>query len=657
MSKSQESSNNTTFGKSPGFRILGIGKQEAIKYFFGGNATLAVVLIVLIVGFLTYHAWNFLPQYKKNLTLYRLSGQEFTDYASDQLEAQRELSSLASQVPAYELKHLLGALYDLEAVHSEFKNKAQRKLISERKEMQRAESYLEKTQAKQPVSPADLEAATARLTEATEALSKRAQQILAGIHYSDLDNKSLVTDQKYLADIRASVASNILTGKTTEFIKEIRKTEAEKTAQISSMSHMQRLSKARDMLIAPQKPFDSYLKKYRAIASNNKGQAVTHSTADDRKQAQLTKADLAQSESQRKMDMIKAERILTTTPDYAKLNQPLYASLDEHLVVQQQLLDQTREALAAMPKASEFKGVKARERINKIELLGKELFPLAEAKRQRMENWSHTQPVTIGQALSGFFMGTQWVSNSSWQDFYGVLPLLTGSFLVALVAIVLAVPFAVGGAIYVNRLSTTFEQRWIKPIIEFIGAIPSIVMAFLGVVVVGALIQEHSQNPLLSWIPSFPVEQDKTILTAGILLALMSIPTVFTLAEDALNNVPKAYKEAALALGSTDLQTVMKVIIPSCASGIIAAVLLGFGRIIGETMVVLLVMGGRIAIPESISDPAHSMTGIMAQEIGEVEQGTLHWSALFMVGLLLFVIALSLNYIAQSTLRRLSKHA
>ena len=310
-----------------------------------------------------------------------------------------------------------------------------------------------------------------------------------------------------------------------------------------------------------------------------------------------------------------------------------------------------------MPMASDFQGVKARARVTKIKDLGEALFPLVEAKRQRMETWSHTQPVSIGQSVSGFFMGTQWVSNSSWQDFYGVLPLLAGSFLVALVAILLAVPFAVGGAIYVNRLSTSFEQRWIKPIIEFIGAIPSIVMAFLGVVVVGALIQEHSQNPLLSWIPSFPVEQDKTILTAGILLALMSIPTVFTLAEDALNNVPKAYKEAALALGSTDLQTVIKVIIPSCASGIIAAVLLGFGRIIGETMVVLLVMGGRIAIPESISDPAHSMTGIMAQEIGEVEQGSLHWSALFMVGLLLFVIALTLNYIAQTTLRRLSKHS
>ncbi|MBT8037954.1 MAG: phosphate ABC transporter permease subunit PstC [Verrucomicrobiae bacterium] len=658
MSLSQRSSQkNIPFGKPSGFRILGIGKQEAIKYFFGGNATLAVILIFLIVGFLAYHAWNFLPQYQKSLTLYRLSGQEFTDYASDQLTAQKELSSLASQIPAYELKHRLGALYDLEAVHSDFKNKAQKELIAERKQLQRAKSNLTKHQAKEPPIQADIDAAKRRVTESTANLKKRAVMVLDGIDYSDLENKSLVTDDAYLTDIRASVTANIISGKTSDFIQAIRQTEAEKTAAIQALPHMQQLAKARSMLLAPQKPFNNYLKKYRLIASDNKGQAETHSNAAERKKAQLTKAELATTDQQRKIDLIKAERILTESPDYDKLNHPLYSSLDEHLLVQKTLTQQTKEALAAMPTVSDFEGGKAQERIQKITILGEAFFPLIEAKRKKMESWTHKEPVTIGQALSGFFMGTQWVSNSSWQDFYGVLPLLAGSSLVALVAIAIAVPFAVGGAIYVNRLSSPFEQRWIKPIIEFIGAIPSIVMAFLGVVVVGALIQEHSQNPLVSWIPSFPVEQDKTILTAGILLALMSVPTVFTLAEDALNNVPKAYKEAALALGSTHLQTVLKVILPSCASGIIAAVLLGFGRIIGETMVVLLVMGGRIAIPSSVSDPAHSMTGIMAQEIGEVEQGSLHWSALFMVGLLLFVIALTLNYIAQTTLKRLSKHS
>ncbi|MGB2403080.1 MAG: phosphate ABC transporter permease subunit PstC [Akkermansiaceae bacterium] len=657
MSPSKQPPTNTPFGKSSGFKILGVGKQEAIKYFFGGNATLAVVLIALIVGFLTYHAWNFLPQYKKSLTLYRLSGQEFTDYASDQLEAQKELFSLASQIPAYELKHRLGALYDLEAVHSDFKNKAQKKLITERKELQRAKSKLDKIQTSQEVIQADLDRANQHIKKATQTLLEHAEATLQDIDYSDLDNKSLLTMDDYLESIRSSVVSNIVTGKTSDFIKEIRKTESKKTAQILALPHMQQLADARKMLQAPQKQFNNYLKKYRLVASDNKGQAETHATAADRKEAQLIKARLANNQQQRDMDIIKAERILTETPDYDHLNKPLYDSLDEHLIAQNILTEQTRRALQSLPDSTAFTGSKARERLEKIKSLGTTFFPLVEIKRHKMETWSHQSPVTMGQSMAGFFMGTQWVSNSSWQDFYGVLPLLSGSFLVALVAIILAVPFAVGGAIYVNRLSSPFEQRWIKPIIEFIGAIPSIVMAFLGVVVVGALIQEYSQSSLMSWIPSFPMEQDKTILTAGILLALMSVPTVFTLAEDALNNVPKAYKEAALALGSTDLQTVIKVIIPSCASGIIAAVLLGFGRIIGETMVVLLVMGGRIAIPDSITDPAHSMTGIMAQEIGEVEQGTLHWSALFMVGLLLFVIALSLNYFAQVILKRLSKHS
>ena len=213
-----------------------------------------------------------------------------------------------------------------------------------------------------------------------------------------------------------------------------------------------------------------------------------------------------------------------------------------------------------------------------------------------------------------------------------------------------------GGAIYVNRLSSSTERQFIKPCIEFIGAIPSIVLAFFGVVVLGTIIQEYSQSPLLSWIPGFPVEGRLTILNASLLLALMSIPTIFTLCEDALNNVPSSYKEASLALGATKVQTVTKVILPGCASGIIAAVLLGFGRIIGETMVVLLVMGGRIAIPKSFTDPAHSMTGILAQEISEVDRGSLHWGALFMVGFVLFSIALTLNYISQRVLKRFTKH-
>lgn len=259
------------------------------------------------------------------------------------------------------------------------------------------------------------------------------------------------------------------------------------------------------------------------------------------------------------------------------------------------------------------------------------------------------------KTVTGFFFGTEWITNSSWQDFYGIVPLLAGSVFVAVVAIAISVPFSVGGAIYVNRLASKAEQNFIKPFIEFIQAIPSIVLAFFGYVVLGALIQKYSQEWMFSWLPGFPVEDQYTILNAGLLLALMAVPTIFTLCEDALNNVPKSYKEASLALGATKLQTVTKVILPSCASGVIAAILLGFGRIIGETMVVLLVLGGRIAVPSSWTEPAHSMTGILAQEIGEVNEGSLHWGALFMVGLVLFTIALGLNYISQRILQKYTR--
>ena len=136
------------------------------------------------------------------------------------------------------------------------------------------------------------------------------------------------------------------------------------------------------------------------------------------------------------------------------------------------------------------------------------------------------------------------------------------------------------------------------------------------------------------------------------------VPTIFTLAEDALNNVPKSYRDASLALGSSRLQTILKVIVPTALSGIIAAILLGFGRIIGETMVVLLVAGNKIAMPEFseglgvFMEPTHTMTGIIAQETGEVEQGSLHWRALFMVGMVLFSISLLLNSLSQQLVKR-----
>jgi phosphate transport system permease protein len=147
-------------------------------------------------------------------------------------------------------------------------------------------------------------------------------------------------------------------------------------------------------------------------------------------------------------------------------------------------------------------------------------------------------------------------------------------------------------------------------------------------------------------------------LTAGLLLAFTSIPTIFSLAEDALTNVPKHLKEASFALGATRFQTLIRVLIPASLSGIISAILLGFGRVIGETMVVLLCAGNRIAIPDfsegigAFFQPVHTMTGIIAQEMGEVAHGSIHYRALFMVGIILFLASLVINYVAQMIVRK-----
>jgi len=268
-------------------------------------------------------------------------------------------------------------------------------------------------------------------------------------------------------------------------------------------------------------------------------------------------------------------------------------------------------------------------------------------------SWERDEPVGIGDAFSSFIFGKEWVTNSSIQDWYGIVPLFSGSLLVAAIAMFFAIPFGVGAAIYVNQVANPVEQNLIKPYIEFISAIPSVVIGFFGIAVFGTLIREVSGWDALSWIGFFPLSERLTAFTAGCLLALMAIPTIFTLAEDALNNVPVAFREASMAMGSTKLQTIVRIIIPTALSGIISAVLLGFGRVIGETMVVLLCAGNRIEIPQLSKgvgvffEPVHTMTGIIAQELGEVVNGSLHYRALFVVGLTLFLISLLINYFAQ----------
>lgn len=283
-------------------------------------------------------------------------------------------------------------------------------------------------------------------------------------------------------------------------------------------------------------------------------------------------------------------------------------------------------------------------------------FPAVERK---MALWDPLKPVPSYFALTSFLFGPHWITASFWQDWYGVLPLFFGSLAVSIVALVLAVPFSLGAAIYINQIASRGEQNFIKPYIEFIAAIPSVVFGFFGVAVLGSALREMSTWKLLAWVPFFPMTERLTIFTAGCLLALMAVPTIFTLAEDALNNVPRAFTEASTALGATKFQTIVRIMFPAALSGIISAVLLGLGRVIGETMVVLLCVGGRIQIPDFLHQgvgaffqPAHTMTGIIAQEMGEASKGSLEWRALFMVGMLLFIISLFINYAAQLVVKR-----
>ncbi|MFQ3224980.1 MAG: phosphate transport system permease protein [Lentimonas sp.] len=324
-------------------------------------------------------------------------------------------------------------------------------------------------------------------------------------------------------------------------------------------------------------------------------------------------------------------------------------------------LDLTIEKLLVSADAVDFNSASLNKRIETFRELNVLYISQLPTHLNKLASWNPHQPISNWRALGAFLSGKNWITASDQQDWYGLLPLLTGSLLISSIALFFAVPFGVGAAIYVNQIAGPAERNFIKPYIEFISAIPSVVIGFFGVVVFGEAIRLLSQMDALSWVPFFPVQERLNAFTAGCLLALMAIPTIFTLAEDAINNVPRHFKEASYAMGATRLQTTMRVIVPTALSGIISAIMLGFGRVIGETMVVLLCAGNRIKIPDFTAgpgvffEPVHTMTGIIAQEMGEVVHGSLHYRALFMVGIVLFFASLLINYGAQWVVKKYSK--
>lgn len=222
--------------------------------------------------------------------------------------------------------------------------------------------------------------------------------------------------------------------------------------------------------------------------------------------------------------------------------------------------------------------------------------------------------------------------------YYGLIPLVLGSLLVTAGAVVIAVPLGVGVAIYLGEIAPEPVREVLKPTIEVIAGIPSVVLGFIGILTFSPLIRHYLGAPT-----------GLTAITGSFLLAYMALPTIISIAEDAMDAVPKDYRDAAYALGATEWQTIWRVVLPAARSGILIAVMLGVGRAIGETMTVMMVTGNAARIPTGLDAflrPVRTMTATIAAEMGEVAQGSTHYHILFMVGIALFVLTFLINAFA-----------
>ncbi|MEE8356798.1 MAG: phosphate ABC transporter permease subunit PstC [Anaerolineales bacterium] len=233
------------------------------------------------------------------------------------------------------------------------------------------------------------------------------------------------------------------------------------------------------------------------------------------------------------------------------------------------------------------------------------------------------------------------------EDYFGILPLIGGSIIITLGAIIIAVPFGIGTAVYLSEIAPRWIRDILKPFIEILGGLPSVVLGFLGMLILA---------PFLRKLLDLPT--GLTALTGAILLGGIAIPTVVSVAEDALDAVPKSFRDASLAMGATEWQTIWRVTLPAARSGVLTSIMLGVGRAIGETMTVMMVTGNAPILPKGISDlfsPVRTMTATIAAEMGEVANGSVHYHILFLIGIVLFLISLIVNITASAVVFRQKK--
>jgi len=246
--------------------------------------------------------------------------------------------------------------------------------------------------------------------------------------------------------------------------------------------------------------------------------------------------------------------------------------------------------------------------------------------------------------LAEFLGSIEWYPTSAVKVRYGALALIVGSISVTLVAMAVAVPFGLGAAVFVSEFCGPRIPETLKIVIELLAAIPSVVWGFVGMTVISPLLVRYAGAPI-----------GVNLLNGGLILALMSVPIIVSIGEDALKAVPDSYREAALALGATRWQVVWRVLLPAARNGLLAAVLLGVGRAIGETMAVLMATGHAVQIPHGLLDSVRTLTANIAAELGEAPVGSDHYRVLFLMGVLLFLITFVVNLAADLVVRGIRK--
>ena len=240
-----------------------------------------------------------------------------------------------------------------------------------------------------------------------------------------------------------------------------------------------------------------------------------------------------------------------------------------------------------------------------------------------------------------FLTSTEWYPTSVHLKRYGAFALIAGTGAVTALSMVIAVPFGLGAAIFVSEFCGPRLREGLKIVIELLAAIPSVVWGFVGLTVMNSTIMELTGAPI-----------GLTVLNGGIILALMSVPIIVSIGEDALKAVPDGYREAALALGATRWQIAWRVLLPAARNGLLAAVLLGIGRAVGETMAVLMATGHSVRVPHGVLDSVRTLTATIAAELGETSVGSDHYQVLFIIGILLFIITFTINLVADLVVRR-----